>query len=126
MACVRTRFLPSPRDRLMICKHEDVRRVAFAAPHACDRAAVLPAPWYGRRCSATSWLPAPPWSADFPAAARSEEKTRLKEARMARLIYSAIMSLDGYIADANGNFDRAAPDEEVHAFVNDLERSVGT
>jgi dihydrofolate reductase len=45
---------------------------------------------------------------------------------MARLIYSAIMSLDGYIADAEGNFDWAAPDEEVHAFVNDLERPVGT
>lgn len=45
---------------------------------------------------------------------------------MASLIYSAIASLDGYIADANGNFDWAAPDEEVHAFVNDLERSVGT
>src|SRR5512142_969030 len=44
---------------------------------------------------------------------------------MARLIYSAIMSLDGYIADADGNFDWAAPDEEVHAFVNDLERPVG-
>ena len=41
---------------------------------------------------------------------------------MARLIYSAIASLDGYIADENGNFDWAAPDEEVHAFVNDLER----
>jgi dihydrofolate reductase len=45
---------------------------------------------------------------------------------MARLIYSTIMSLDGYVADANGNFDWAAPDEEVHRFVNDLERSVGT
>ena len=45
---------------------------------------------------------------------------------MASLIYSAIASLDGYIADADGNFDWAAPDEEVHAFVNDLERSVGT
>jgi hypothetical protein len=45
---------------------------------------------------------------------------------MARLIYSAIMSLDGYIADAEGNFDWAAPDEEVHAFVNDLERPVST
>jgi dihydrofolate reductase len=43
-----------------------------------------------------------------------------------RLIYSAIMSLDGYIADEHGNFDWAAPDEEVHAFVNDLERPVGT
>ncbi len=45
---------------------------------------------------------------------------------MARLIYSAIMSLDGYIADEDGNFDWAEPDEEVHRFVNDLERPVGT
>jgi dihydrofolate reductase len=45
---------------------------------------------------------------------------------MARLIYSAIMSLDGYTADADGRFDWAAPDEEVFAFVNDLERPVGT
>ena len=45
---------------------------------------------------------------------------------MARLIYSAIMSLDGYIADADGRFEWAAPDEEVFAFVNELERPVGT
>lgn len=45
---------------------------------------------------------------------------------MAKLIYSAIASLDGYIADPEGNFDWAAPDEQVHAFVNDLERPVGT
>ena len=45
---------------------------------------------------------------------------------MARLIYSAIMSLDGYVADEDGDFDWAAPDEEVHRFVNDLERPVGT
>jgi dihydrofolate reductase len=45
---------------------------------------------------------------------------------MAKLIYSAITSLDGYVADADGNFDWAAPDEEVHAFVNDLERPIGT
>ena len=45
---------------------------------------------------------------------------------MARLIYSAIMSLDGYIEDQDGNFAWAAPDEEVHTFVNDLERPVGT
>jgi dihydrofolate reductase len=43
----------------------------------------------------------------------------------AKLIYSAIASLDGYVADADGNFDWAAPDEEVHAFVNDLERPIG-
>src|SRR5215213_6538619 len=45
---------------------------------------------------------------------------------MARLIYSAIASLDGYIEDERGKFDWAAPDEEVHAFVNDLERPIGT
>ena len=45
---------------------------------------------------------------------------------MARLIYSAIMSLDGYTADADGRFEWAAPDEEVLAFVNELERPVGT
>ena len=45
---------------------------------------------------------------------------------MANLIYSAIMSLDGYTADRDGNFAWSAPDEEVHAFINDLERDVGT
>jgi dihydrofolate reductase len=45
---------------------------------------------------------------------------------MAKLIYTAICSLDGYIEDTNGRFDWAAPDETVHAFVNDLERPVGT
>jgi dihydrofolate reductase len=45
---------------------------------------------------------------------------------VARLIYSAITSLDGYINDTDGKFDWSAPDEEVHAFVNDLERPVGT
>jgi dihydrofolate reductase len=45
---------------------------------------------------------------------------------MAKLIYSAIASLDGYVADEHGNFDWAAPSDEVHAFVNDLERPVGT
>ena len=45
---------------------------------------------------------------------------------MAKLIYSAITSLDGYVADEDGNFDWSAPDEEVHAFVNDLERPIGT
>jgi dihydrofolate reductase len=45
---------------------------------------------------------------------------------MAKLIYSAITSLDGYVADTEGRFDWSAPDDEVHAFVNDLERTVGT
>jgi dihydrofolate reductase len=45
---------------------------------------------------------------------------------VARLIYAAIASLDGYVADTDGNFDWAEPDEEVFAFVNELERPVGT
>ena len=45
---------------------------------------------------------------------------------MAKLIYMAIASLDGYVADEDGKFDWAKPDEEVHAFVNDLERPIGT
>ena len=45
---------------------------------------------------------------------------------MAELIYSALTSLDGYVADEDGKFDWAEPDEEVHTFVNDLGRPVGT
>jgi dihydrofolate reductase len=45
---------------------------------------------------------------------------------MAKLIYSAITSLDGYVADEDGNFDWAEPDEEMHTFVNELERPVGS
>jgi dihydrofolate reductase len=45
---------------------------------------------------------------------------------MAKLIYAAITSLDLYVADGNGNFDWAEPDEDVHTFVNDLERPIGT
>jgi len=45
---------------------------------------------------------------------------------LAKLIYSAITSVDGYVSDARGNFDWAAPDEEVHRFVNAQERPIGT
>jgi dihydrofolate reductase len=45
---------------------------------------------------------------------------------MAKLIYSAIASLDGYVNDAEGKFEWAAPDAEVHAFINDEERPIGT
>ncbi len=45
---------------------------------------------------------------------------------MARLIYSTICSLDGYVADEDGDFGWAAPDEEVHAFINELVRPIGT
>jgi dihydrofolate reductase len=45
---------------------------------------------------------------------------------MGKLIYTALASLDGYVADETGKFDWAMPDEEVHAFVNDLERPIGT
>src|SRR6476660_9580674 len=42
------------------------------------------------------------------------------------LIYAMIASLDGYVEDASGSFEWAAADEEVHAFVNELERPIGT
>lgn len=45
---------------------------------------------------------------------------------MAELRYTAITSLDGYVDDASGGFGWAAPDAEVHRFVNDAERAVGT
>src|SRR5258708_14963715 len=45
---------------------------------------------------------------------------------MARLIYAAIASLDGYVADEDAKFGWSVPDDEVHAFVNDLERPIGT
>lgn len=45
---------------------------------------------------------------------------------MAKLIATFITSLDGYVADTEGNFDWSAPSDEVHTFINDLERSVGT
>ena len=45
---------------------------------------------------------------------------------MGRLIYSAIASLDGYVVDSEGSFQWAAPGAEVHAFVNELERPIGT
>jgi dihydrofolate reductase len=45
---------------------------------------------------------------------------------MGKLIYTAITSLDGFVEDEDGRFEWAAPDEEVHAFVNDLERPIGT
>jgi dihydrofolate reductase len=49
-----------------------------------------------------------------------------RQRRMAQLIYSFIASLDGYIEDVGGRFDWATPSEEAHAFINELEGSVGT
>src|ERR1700680_57062 len=51
---------------------------------------------------------------------------RHRRLTMAKLIYTAITSLDGYVADEDGSFDWSEPDAEGHAFVNDLERPVGT
>jgi dihydrofolate reductase len=48
------------------------------------------------------------------------------ELTVAKLVYTAITSLDGYVEDEEGKFDWAAPDAEVHAFINDLERPIGT
>ena len=57
---------------------------------------------------------------------RSKIQTQELRPAMGKLIYSAITSLDGYIEDEDGRFDWSAPDEEVHAFVNDLERPIET
>jgi len=59
---------------------------------------------------------------------RKRARKSKREGRLivAKLIYSGITSLDGYVADEEGNFDWSAPDQEVHTFVNDLERPVGT
>ncbi len=45
---------------------------------------------------------------------------------MARLIYSAIVSADGYVEDAAGSIDWGTPGEDLFCFINDLERPVGT
>jgi dihydrofolate reductase len=45
---------------------------------------------------------------------------------MAKLIYSAAASLDGYVADRDGKWDWSTPDEEVHPFINDLQRPLRT
>lgn len=45
---------------------------------------------------------------------------------MGKLVYAALASLDGYVEDDAGSFDWAAPNDDVHAFVNELERSIGT
>jgi hypothetical protein len=72
----------------------------------------------------TDRLPGIPLSAAGRALGRDK---RRRGALMAKLIYSAIASADGYIEDANGKFDDwAAPDDELLSFVNDLERPVGT
>jgi dihydrofolate reductase len=57
-----------------------------------------------------------------PLGRRRAGKTR----NTAKLVYTGITSLDGYVADEEGRFDWAEPDEEVHSFVNQLERPVGT
>jgi dihydrofolate reductase len=56
--------------------------------------------------------------------AASNQKER--RAGMAKLIFAVQASLDGYTADESGDFDWAAPDSDVHAFINDLERPIGT
>jgi dihydrofolate reductase len=55
-----------------------------------------------------------------------QEPRRRNGVEMAKLICTALTSLDGYIADEHGDFDWAAPDSDVHAFINDLEHPIGT
>src|SRR5262249_7871618 len=62
----------------------------------------------------------------FRAATDQFRAAERSASHMRKLIYSALASLDGYVEDEYGKFDWAAPDEELHAFVNDLERPIGT
>jgi dihydrofolate reductase len=67
-----------------------------------------------------------PYGMDQNATIREYPDFPLRVSIMAKLVYSTIMSLDGYTADENGNFDWCVPDEEMFAFINNLEREVGT
>jgi dihydrofolate reductase len=58
--------------------------------------------------------------------ASEQQCSTTAEVDVAKLIYSAIASADGYVEDKDGEIDWGAPDDEVHAFVNDLERPIGT
>ena len=80
----------------------------------------------GRRADGRAVAARLPEDAGRAAAGRAQPGAEARRVAVARLIYSAIASLDGYLEDAGGRFDWAAPDEEVHAFVNELERPVGT
>ena len=48
------------------------------------------------------------------------------DAPMAKLVYGTNTSLDGYIEDANGDFDWSEPGEDLHRFFNDLVAGAGT
>src|SRR4051794_38748638 len=78
-----------------------------------------------RAASTAMQPPVVSWSIRLASLASGAGRTR-KNGPMARLVYSAITSLDGYVADEQGGFSLARPDEEVHSFVNDLERPIGT
>src|SRR3954452_10208534 len=78
-----------------------------------------------RAASTAMQPPVVSWSIRLASLASGAGRTR-KNGPMAMLIYSAITSRDGYVADEQGGFGWARPDEEVHAFVNDLERPIGT
>src|SRR3954447_12105783 len=117
-AASRSRRTSSPRARPATCARGTAYRTRSRC--SCTRSRGR-----RRRCCSSAWrrrrsriAGSRTWRACRPRSPRA--------AAMASLIYSAITSLDGYVADENGNFDWAAPDEDVHRFVNDLERPVGT
>ncbi len=73
----------------------------------------------------TGWIAG---AVPYPSWAGREARWGARRGRstVAKLVYSAIASLDGYVADGDGDFGWAVPDEEVHAFINDLQRPIGT
>ena len=73
-----------------------------------------------------AWPQARSSGLDIPPPLEGSQAVQQRQYPVGVLIYSAITSLDGYVADEHGNFDWAAPSEEAHTFVSDLLRSVGT
>ncbi len=99
---------------------------ALAPPSATSETSTSPTCGSGRqrtrsRCRSAAGFRVP-WSTNIGLPAGADDRPPT----VARLIFSAITSLDGLIADEHGNFAWAEPDEEVHRFVNDQERPIGT
>jgi len=112
-----------------VCTGRLVRAAFFGFSHSYGSfpfpSLFLPSRWYplkGTMLQVVEWL----LGYSRGLLKKFELQVSLWRSNMANLIYSAISSLDGYIEDPDGNFDWAMPDEEVHTFMNNLERTAGT
>ena len=113
---------PDERGKLSLRLIEHGRRVCDARRPRCDVCVLADICPSAGKVGAPPAKPKPKTRPPAPTEAEPPDG----EASRSSVAAPAITSLDGYIADESGNFDWAAPDEEVHAFVNDLERPVGT